>query len=475
MSGPTIQAAESNQTQRLRAPYERIDPPRFRWLKRSLLLSLILLLALGGLRVWWGREAQRRVNAFVAAVRGRGEPVLEEDFKLPPIPDDQNAAIPIKQAIDSFMVISGELEFERDSEMQLPLSQAEMASIAQLLSNHDDQLKLLQSARAMPHFQWAQHFTHPIYQMPRRGGTRNMASMLTWSVLYHHSRGNDAQAIEALQDILMLARVSYRDKPGIFTYYAGYGIDALAIRRINEIGLLLEVSPASSAKPGVASLEQIKELIASLLDDQDVRESFRLCTFGERLAVIEGASNVARDVYGSPFADILEPSAELSAVQQARIYSSGADAANEANWPTAKSKLLPSPNHNGSSLEQLAALPATVSGWGVERPLQMHYKNLAERRIAATLLALRLYALDHNGQLPETLTELVPTYLPSVPIDPMRADGGPIAYKPHRIPPVLYGVGGNAFVELKQITPSPQTEDHHGQADVNEGQKPKEQ
>ena len=43
-------------------------------------------------------EVDRRVNAFIAEVKARGEPILPGDFEEKPIPDDENAAIPLKQA-----------------------------------------------------------------------------------------------------------------------------------------------------------------------------------------------------------------------------------------------------------------------------------------------------------------------------------------------------------------------------------------
>ncbi len=57
------------------------------------------------------------------------------------------------------------------------------------------------------------------------------------------------------------------------------------------------------------------------------------------------------------------------------------------------------------------------------------------------MLALRMYQLDHDGNLPPTLSELAPTYLSVVPADPMRGDGKPFGYLPQVNPPILYSVG----------------------------------
>ena len=53
--------------------------------------------------------------------------------------------------------------------------------------------------------------------------------------------------------------------------------------------------------------------------------------------------------------------------------------------------------------------------------MQLHYQYLDERRQTAIALAVRLYELDH-GWRPEKLADLVPDYLPEVPIAPLLED-----------------------------------------------------
>ncbi|MFH1746227.1 MAG: hypothetical protein ABIG44_04205, partial [Planctomycetota bacterium] len=93
----------------------------------------------------------------------------------------------------------------------------------------------------------------------------------------------------------------------------------------------------------------------------------------------------------------------------------------------------------------------------LDNALQIHYRVLAMRRMAATALANRLYELDH-GRRPITLEELVPTYLSAVPVDPFAADERVLGYAPHNTLPVLYSVNvdgvdeGGAFAMSKSNT-----------------------
>ena len=62
--------------------------------------------------------------------------------------------------------------------------------------------------------------------------------------------------------------------------------------------------------------------------------------------------------------------------------------------------------------------------------------------MAAVALAIRLYVVD-QGCRPAHLKELVPVYLPAVPLDPFSAENATIRYRLKPGPAVLYSVGGD--------------------------------
>lgn len=76
----------------------------------------------------------------------------------------------------------------------------------------------------------------------------------------------------------------------------------------------------------------------------------------------------------------------------------------------------------------------------------------SQRDAAVAGIALERYRLAH-GTYPATLAELVPEYLPSIPLDPW--DGKPIKYLPpdaSRPTPILYSVGENQIDNLGDDT-----------------------
>lgn len=88
---------------------------------------------------------------------------------------------------------------------------------------------------------------------------------------------------------------------------------------------------------------------------------------------------------------------------------------------------------------------------GAVRNTSHNYMMHADATIAA--IAVELYQREY-GDYPETLDQLVPRYLPEVPID--RMTGGPMLYRVGVDGPVLYSVGaaGMTMVGLSSTTPT---------------------
>jgi len=80
-------------------------------------------------------------------------------------------------------------------------------------------------------------------------------------------------------------------------------------------------------------------------------------------------------------------------------------------------------------------------GGGLDATLRKGLGIETARRIGMTAIALKRFQLKH-GRWPETAGELVPEFLPSVPIDPY--DGKPLKYHPNPDGTfLLYSVGEN--------------------------------
>jgi hypothetical protein len=80
-----------------------------------------------------------------------------------------------------------------------------------------------------------------------------------------------------------------------------------------------------------------------------------------------------------------------------------------------------------------------------EWQLRAHFCALTAQHLAATVLAIRLYAADHDGRIPTDLEELVPDYLTDLPTDPMAVGGRRLGFIPASARPTLYSVGDDGI------------------------------
>jgi hypothetical protein len=91
----------------------------------------------------------------------------------------------------------------------------------------------------------------------------------------------------------------------------------------------------------------------------------------------------------------------------------------------------------GSAISELAHPFAPESS----RCGLMHFRTVVARRVARVMLAMRLYQVDHGGQLPVKLADLVPAYLTELPQDPCFRDAHSLGYVNDGKNPRLYSVG----------------------------------
>jgi len=196
--------------------------------------------------------------------------------------------------------------------------------------------------------------------------------------------------------------------------------------------------------------EQVRAVIADLLDDEPLRESWRWAMYGERLCCLDSV-NVAATTPGglsaltggpappSPFGWELKPMFQLDAIFMMEFCTAHAEAGLSPNYQQAKRTARRFPAFE-SNIERNAHMLSRMLLPSLDHAVDLQFRELASRRLAATALAIRLYEVDH-GHRPRALSELVPDYISAIPSDPFSPDGAPIGYRPDADPPVLYSVG----------------------------------
>lgn len=405
------------------------------------------------------RSHQR--NSFLAAIRRyheAGEAVLPEDFAPSvrddpdnPVPQWRAAAAALKQ-LDPELTRRGDLRI-----LSVPLTAAEYDFNRQLLEPNEHALAVARAASRM-HGQpdWRIRFPIPaIYsQYPDLNAQRKLARMLKRAALGAHYKADDSEALERTREMIAQSRTMERH-PTLVAHLVAIGLEALACDLACTIGPELHVGFDSDGSVRPASTAQLREVIAELLDEQPLRDGQVLAFRSERMTQVQVMMLMAAGDFRTAQGISASSSGPgpLTRLACPRFYT---DARILLNWTSRRLWVAQSPDYP-AALRRRASLAGiepqsgtayamiSIFGPAIDRAVLQDFRILTDARLAAVLLASRWYAVDHRGNFPRELADLVPTYLPAVPLDPFTA-GSPLRYRGGN-DPVVYSVADNGTDE----------------------------
>ena len=395
----------------------RPDPRRFWWLKRGLLALAGVALALLALRLAAGWSTDRKLAAAVQKLRAEGRMVEPQQMDDPPLPDGENAAFYLKRAAGTIVltpaqeaVVTRSLQATA-TPANLPLRRAAVAANAKPLAD-------ARTARGLRGVDWGISYRSPVVAvlLPQLSAQRRLAELIRTAAEVAAADGDSAGAVERILDLVRLGEA--QNGPTIVSNMVGIGITSLAVQTLQDALPLLEFAPASSATSGRSVGRRLaRDLIAVLLDDGPERQGLARGIGGERVMTLDMLGNLADDAW------LLRPTFDATAVDLMPRYDRSDQAFAQATAASAAgiANLRPGAGKR-------AGVGAEIFFQG-DRAVLSAARSIADRRLAATAVAVRLYQLN-RGRLPPTLDALVPDYLPAVPIDPMSPVGGPIRYAP---------------------------------------------
>lgn len=464
-------------------------PPRYRSLKRlavAYTASVVLLVA-----TWfaWDFVAQRRFSTEVARLRGLGQMVMADDFaNQPPIADGNNAAALYIQAM-TFTYTKDQDDFENTYNTDLRLTDGQRVVLRTFPVDYATNLDLVRRARQRTNADWKQVYKSPLINimLPSLNNTRSLANLIGYTIHAHHLDGNDAEAVECSRDLVHLSAMMGVDGHTLVEHLVATGISALGCSRIGEIAMELGVDGSqpplrqASTQPTTrparpASRQQVAALIAELLDERNLRAGMEKAQQGEQAMTLDTIDWITKNpssgitpisgrrsvsAWSAVLTTLARPMFRLSAVRTSEITSKRVLASREPTLP-AMHKLLPDterPYMGGTVVRQMSQAIERIMSGSMSRAFEWHVRVLASRRATAIKLALRLYQLDHDGQLPGKLEQLVPAYLPAVPADPFAADGRPMKFvRSMQIDgvetPVIYSVAENKTDDAASTQPA---------------------
>ncbi len=428
-------------------------PPRYWWLKRILAGVGLLLVGLLLLRLVWGWEANRRLQAEIDSYIAAGEPIHPEDFDpAEDIPNDQNAAKFLMDAAAAVTLTPDQVELISKAMDDVEAVRADADALTALVEANAQALSLVRKARDVSGVDWGFRLRRPVINtmLPSVGPQRALAKLTCAAAVSHGLRRNESDTLEALHDALAQSH-AISEAPALIHYLVGAACRDLAI------GILEDLAPTLVHTDGIADVRtrvrtSTRALALSLLDEDRFRSSFVQALLAERCVgfdfaqcILDGSMGFSR--FGGPVPALWStpPSLRLAApllmsdaVTLMNNSTAAVRASRQPNWPQAEPLLPPEQANRGKSdlwfhpLDLLFRLD-----W--LHIVREHFRSLARSRMAALALAIRLYEFDHDRR-PGALAELVPEYFDAVPLDPFTLNDE-LRYLVKDDGAILYSVG----------------------------------
>jgi hypothetical protein len=393
-------------------------PAYFWWFKRLSIAMAVWLALLLVARLALGWYADRQMETQLAAVKAAGGPTTWDELNGPPIPDSENAIVawgklfatmappdsPRSSAneYDHFMLVDGSPARARWTADAKAFVAANPSFYATARSNRAFKL-----ARGAPIGPPPLSFVRGSYN-----GLREVMNGILDGAMLSHLQGDDREAFARIGDALSLGSALDSDRT-LIGQLVGIGIHHAITSTTVAVASDLKLADGSAAGVDRAVIQQ---LISHFLNDEPLRQRLNDALLADVLFMDQ------MEPY--PKSWMVKPIARLDAARLVRAYISlsqngklPADLHDETLLKSIRNTTLPrsSPSVNRRALLR----PWTRDGdmGGRLRFLETRDRLRAEQYAAAISLAVRLYHHDHQTW-PSNLTQLVPVYLPAVPIDP---------------------------------------------------------
>ena len=410
-------------------------PPRFRWLKRMGLGLLFLVLGLLLARAGAVYRAQSTYDAEIASLRARGEPLTIEDLRKPPIPDEQNAAAYLKRAAEALTFN----QQERAAMVSIDQDRATPSDRMILdgwVQNHQETIALIRQARNLQAIDWLALMRDPWGEATSIAqGQEMVVRLLSEARNLALREGHVAEFAELCRDQLTIVRV-LQMAPALLPMQA-LRLNQLAASRIESDAPLL----ISRLRP-VSDRHDIELLITDFLDDQRLKQCMTELFSQLRLEEIRDHALMDADPQ-EIFDKLLPPGSrrvdrwDRAALWFCKSTILKSDVACLKVFDQVQEQL---PQSYLKAMDAIPPLSGDRTGYTIvdfrtwddqatRRPyahLSSYCRTVNLNHLAAVDLAIRLYQWDHHNELPHSLSDLVPTYLARIPIDPSDRDGGPV-------------------------------------------------
>jgi len=463
------------------------ERPRKRWRKTKwaygiVLVYLAVTIVAG---ISWSAYSHRKFQEVVDPIIARGEPLAWSDFATDPIPDDENAAILYKKAIEGGVLKDADgqypREFDSDTEpwswgyddlfhrftTKREVRRKYAEELGKLLGMAQDAFVLCRKARRLDKVDWGTDFSGKAYYVERSppdvGMYRQVANMLSLAAIEAHEAGRDDEAVEYLRDIVALGN-SLTTVPTAINCLVAIAVHSTINKPLEQILPGIRIGEAAGdVRPG-----DLRGLMTELLDVSRCRQGITLAMMGERsmhydfcCSIIDldipieaidaprgpgshGDEPFSNALVRGGFAFFVAPMFRIDSARLVGYMDSYVRASRLTTLPECR-RVIQSMLEDGEERQadfSFTRYLSTMLTPSLRRVFELHHSGLAYRQLAGTGIAVRMYQAD-KGRRPDKLGDLVPGYMAEIPQDPMNEPGKPIRYINESNTPRLYSVGVN--------------------------------
>ncbi len=415
-----------------------------------LLLAIvgIFLLAVFAAVVWRLRLAHE-VNARLASLRAAGLPTsgAELDKWYAAVPDSENAALVITQAC-ALLANYADVRSNQIAEFKMPprgqrLTTEQRQLLAGYVELNAAALAKTREAVRLPRSRYPVTFAAGIQELPHLAGIKSLARIAEFEALVagDSSRGADMDA--DLVTILGLAR-TLDDEPLPISQLMHMALLQMATDTLARRLIAGQTGDAECEHLGLAfsSAERTNAVVGALIGD---RAQFLPYAQWFRQNAGEVLPGEKRDGPPLPLPPMKEPPPKWCWLtgyftRDLRFYLDFIEtniALAALPMPASLSAVERYGKEAGRDLELHPHLLSATFLPAVGMVLTREAQSLVRVRAAEAALAVERFRLA-EGRLPESLAQLSPRFLPSVPTDPF--DGAPLKYRRLATGYVVYSV-----------------------------------
>lgn len=415
------------------------------------LIAIMLLIAAVMSFALWRWQLRREINGRLAAIHAKGLPTNWAEMAIWPttVADSENAAFIYTNAIAQMVPdgITDNYRFKLPSRGQL-LSDATRAQINGAIQTNHFALATVYSAVKQRNSRYPVNYMEgPGAKVPHLAGLKRIATLLECDAISKADAGDAVGTAEAISASFSAAQ-SLEGEPLLLSQLTGNSLLGMSCqsleRALGRIPLTDEWLAKLSAQ--IIGSETTNRMLTGLIGDRALYNEFLRLAQDDVRQMVSIANRSASEGektdmpsrnpgIGWKFLGFWERDRNFflrGMETNILIASIGPPASMSLTNETQK---LESQAMNGYYFFSSLVLP------GISHTAKGDAYSHANLRVALVALAIERWRGIHQDEIPDSLDLLVPSFLPSIPVDPY--DGKPLRFKRLARGYVVYSVGPN--------------------------------